>query len=75
MSNKPFWTVIENQRHANGAFAMLYNHYTKEADAISKYHEMCLSAAQSDLPYHAVHVLSDEGNMVRQEIYRRGEIN
>lgn len=69
-----FWTVIENQRHSNGAFAMLYNHYTHEQDAIARYHEICMSAAQSGLPYHAVHVLNSDGIMVRQEIFIHGEV-
>lgn len=68
-----FYTVIENQKHANGAYALLYNHYENETDALCRFFTVCTSAAQSELPYHSAHILNSDGIMVRQEIFRHGE--
>lgn len=66
-----FWTVIENQKTANGSFGLIYNHYESESQALAKFFTICASASQSDIPYHSAHMLASDGRMVKQEIFER----
>ena len=66
-----FYTVIENQKTADGHFGMLYNHFEDESLALSSFFTICASASQSELPYHSAHLLASDGRMIRQEIFDR----
>ena len=66
-----FWTVIENQKTASGAFGLIYNHYESESQALAKFFTICASASQSELPYHSAQMLASDGRMVQQERFER----
>lgn len=66
-----FYTVIENQGFSNGTFALLFNHYTDENQAYSKYYTICAAAALSEIPYHAAHLLRSDGNVSEYRVWDR----
>ena len=68
-----FFTVIENQRYKDGTFGLLFNHYADENEAYSHYYTICASAALSDIPYHAAHLIRSDGNVIEQRVWDRRE--
>ena len=66
-----FWTVLENQKTAGGAYALLYNHYTDENEAYSRFYTICAAAAVSNIPYHAAHLIRSDGNVCEARVWDR----
>lgn len=66
-----FWTVLEIQKHDNGAFATLANAYESYAQAESAYYMVLAAAAVSVLPYHAAYIIDDEQGVTDMKIYDR----
>ena len=68
-----FYTVIENQKNADGTFGLLATHFGDMNDALARFFTICASASISNLPYHACIMLSSDGHIIRQEIFDRQE--
>lgn len=66
-----FYTTIENQVRADGSRGLLYDHFEDINRAKSKYHTICAAAAISGIPYHAAHLIRDDGFMIDCEVYDR----
>ena len=71
MEKTTFYTTLENQLRSDGTKGLLYDHFTDMNQAMAKYYTICAAAAVSELPYHSVHLLQDDGRMIRQEIFDR----
>lgn len=65
-----FFTVIEIQ-DTGSAKACLPTIFVSFDEAKSGFFSICHSASQSGIPYHAVFILSDEGQIVKGEIFDR----
>ena len=66
-----FYTTLENQLRGDGSRGLLYDHYDDLDAAMAKFYTICAAAAVSEIPYHSAHLLQDDGNMIRQEIFDR----
>ena len=66
-----FWTVLEIQKHDNGAFSALANAYESYAKAESAYYTALAAAAVSTLPYHGAYIIDDEQGVIDMKIYDR----
>lgn len=66
-----FYTTLENQLRPDGSYGLLYDHFDDLNLAMAKYYTICAAAAVSEIPYHSAHLLQDNGNMIRQEIFDR----
>ena len=69
-----FYTTLENQVRQDGSKGLLYDHFDNLNQTMAKYYTICAAAAVSELPYHSAHLLQDNGNMIRQEIFDRRPI-
>lgn len=69
MDNKAY-LVVEMQKQADGSLAHLVDSFTDRNIAEQKYHTVLSFAAVSDLPVHTAVLLSEEGNVIKKEIYR-----
>lgn len=67
----PMYTTIENQIRTDGGKGLLYDHYENYEDAVAKFHTIAAAAAKSGIPYHAAFILSDDGLIVKSEIFDR----
>lgn len=67
------YIVIELQTMADGKVANLVTQHTSEAEAQSKYHSVLAAAAVSDLPCHAAVLMTNEGVVLEDRHYLRGE--
>lgn len=65
-----FYTVIEKQV-IGGTPATLVDHYTDEAQALSKFFTICAAAAVSTIEYHAAHIIRDDGIMIEGRVFDR----
>lgn len=75
MEKITFYTTLENQIREDGSRGLLYDHFEDYNQACAKYFTICAAAAVSGLPYHSAHLLQDDGNMVRQEIFDRRAVS
>lgn len=66
-----FWTVLELQKHDNGAFSTLANVYESYAKAESAYFTVLAAASVSTLPYHGAYIIDDEHGVTEMKIYDR----
>ena len=66
-----FWTVLEIQVTKDGAKACIPIIYDDYDQATAKFFTICASASVNDLPYHAALILSDDGQIVKSEIFDR----
>lgn len=66
------YVVIEIQTMADGQVGTLITHYDNVLEAESAYHSKLASAAISDLPVHAVTMLTDDGSYVQHQSYKHG---
>lgn len=69
MSN--FYTTIENQVRNDGSRGLLYDHFDDLNAALAKYYTVCAAAATSDIPYHAAHIIRDDGIMIEGRVFDR----
>lgn len=69
MDNKAY-LVVEMQKQADGNLVHLVDSFTDRNIAEQKYHTVLSFAAVSDLPVHTAVLLSEEGNVIKKEIYR-----
>lgn len=69
-----FYTVIENQRNADGTFGLLHYHYTDRDQAYSKYFTICATAAISDIPYYAAYLIDSGVGVIEQREWDRREV-
>ena len=69
-----FWTVLEIQRDARGVIGSIAQSNAHEMEAQSSYYGICSVAALSSVPYHAVMLINDNGDIEMVRIFdRRGE--
>ena len=73
MVKTAFFTVIEKQIAADGTPSTLVTHFTAQAQALSTYYSICASAAVSAIPYHAAHIIRDDGIMIEGRVFDRRE--
>lgn len=73
MIKSAFYTVIEKQVMQNGNVGTLVDHFTDYSQALSKFFTVCAAAAVSGLPYHAAHVIRDDGIMIEGRVFDRRE--
>ena len=72
-----FFTVLEIQETNDGARACTPTIYYDVdpvkalSSAKAKYFTICTAASVSTIPYHAAFILSDEGQIVKGEIFDR----
>lgn len=64
------YIILETQTNANGTVGTLINTYTDRNAAESKYHTVLAAAAISELPLHCAFMLTDEGYLIKSEVYR-----
>ena len=64
------YLVIEMQKQVDGSLAHLVDAYTDRNTAEQKYHTVLSYAAVSKLPVHTAVILSEEGAVLKKEIYR-----
>ena len=64
------YLVIEMQKQSNGTIAQICTSYTDRQIAEQKYHEILSYAAVSTIPIHTAVILSEEGNIIKKEVYR-----
>ena len=67
------YIVIESQT-TNGVTATLKDSFTDFAHAEQKYHLVLAAAAVSEVPIHAVSMLTERGNLVKFECYDHSEV-
>lgn len=67
------YIVIELQTMSDGKVANIVTQHTSEAEAQSKYHSVLAAAAVSDLPCHAAVLITNEGVVLEDRHYLRGE--
>lgn len=66
------YVVIEIQTMTGDQVGTLITHYDNVLEAESAYHGKLASAAISDLPVHAVTMLTDDGSYVQHQSYEHG---
>lgn len=66
-----FYTTIENQVREDGSHGLLYDHFEDLNAALAKYYTICAAAAVSDIPYHAAHILRDDGTIIEGRVFDR----
>lgn len=64
------YLVIEMQKQSDGTIAQICTSYTDRQIAEQKYHEILSYAAVSTIPIHTAVILSEEGNIIKKEVYR-----
>jgi len=64
------YIILETQTNTNGTVGTLIDTYTDRNAAESKYHTVLAAAAISALPLHSAFMLTDEGYLIRSEVYR-----
>lgn len=64
------YLVIEMQKQADGSLAHLVDAYTDRNTAEQKYHTVLSFAAVSNLPIHTAVIMTDEGAVLKKEVYR-----
>lgn len=68
--NQKGYLVVEMQKQSNGMIAQICTSYTDRQIAEQKYHEILSYAAVSSVPIHTAVILSEEGNIIKKEVYR-----
>ena len=66
-----FYTVIEKQLMADGTPSTLVTHETDPNRALSTYFTICAAASISAIPYHAAHIIRDDGVMTEGHVFDR----
>ena len=66
-----FWVVNEIQQNANGTISVLATPKTDWNEAQSTYFTICAAASISTIPYHAANIISDNGLMLKCEVFDR----
>ena len=64
--------IIELQTNANGSVGNIVTATTNRQDAESQYHAKLSAAAISELPIHAVVMMTNEGVLLKKEVYYHG---
>lgn len=67
------YIVIEIQTSTSGAVGNFVFAYEDLADARAKFYALCSIAVKSELPVHAVVLLTNSGTMVASEYFRHGD--
>ena len=65
------YVVIELQKFDDGTVATLVTQFTALAQAEAAFHQAMAAAAVSALPKHGCIIMTDSGEIVRNEIYSR----
>ena len=65
------YIVIELQKFDNGTVATLVTQYTAFPQAEAAFHQVMAAAAVSALPKHGCIIMTDSGEIVRNEIYSK----
>lgn len=68
------YLVIEIQKFDTGAISTPTYAYDDRNTAEAKYHSILASAAISALPSHACTMLTEDGRLVRNEVYKHEPI-
>ena len=68
--NTKGYLVIEMQKQPDGTITQICTSYTDRQIAEQKYHEILSYAAVSTIPIHTAVILSEEGNIIKKEVYR-----
>lgn len=66
-----FYFVNEIQVMADGTGAGLITKHDSKNDALSKYHQVLMYAAKSELPVHSAVVFDEQGRTVAREAFVR----
>lgn len=64
--------IIELQTNANGSVGNIVTSTANRQEAESQYHAKLSAAAISALPIHAVVMLTNEGVLLKKEVYYHG---
>ena len=64
------YIVLEMQTNTDGTISTLVYSYDKKNEAESKYHEILMYAATSQLPAHTAMLLTSYGQLIQTECYR-----
>ena len=64
------YIILETQTNSDGTVGTLINSYEDRNAAESKYHQVLMSAAISELPLHAAFMLTDGGYTIKSEVYK-----
>jgi len=68
------YLVIEIQKFDTGAISTPTYAYDDRNAAEAKYHSILASAAGSALPSHACTMLTEDGRLVRNEVYKHESV-
>lgn len=71
MRKTTFYTVIENQLRLDGSRGLFCDHFEDYNETLAKYYSVCSEAAISELPYHSVHIIRDDGIMIESRVFDR----
>lgn len=63
------YIVIEIQTNENGEIGQLVSIFPDRNNAEMKYHQILAAAAISEIPSHAAVMLTNDGRMVKHEVY------
>lgn len=74
MEKKTFYTTIENQVREDGSRGLLYDHFDDLNKALAKFFAICNAAAISEIPYHAAHIIRDDGIMIEGRVFDRRSV-
>lgn len=64
------YIVIEIQKNSEGVVSTIVTTFADRRQAESKYYEILKFAALSDIPTHGAVIIGEDGNLVRQQVYR-----
>lgn len=68
------YIILETQTNANGTVGTIISSYEDQNAAENKYHTVLAAAAISELPLHCAFMLTDEGYLIKSEVYRHAII-
>ena len=71
MNKVPFYTVVEKQISSDGTPGILTSHFDYYEQALSSCFTICAAAAISAIPYHAAHIIRDDGIMIEGRVFDR----
>ena len=63
------YVVVEIQTNSDGTIGSLITSFDNKLDAENKYHTILAYAAISELPVHSAAILTNEGRLVKTEMY------
>ena len=66
-----FYFVNEIQVMADGTGAVLTTKHNTKNESLSKYHQVLMYAATSELPVHSAVVFDEEGRTIAREAFTR----